>query len=116
MRLYGERSTSRSGFKLDKMHRPEGASMSRIDPLDAPKADQLAVQNDLDHATTQRPNKVFFDLRGQLALCGHTLFRSHPQDGEVTYWIERGGQARRLASLEAAADLLVSMNRRQSHA
>jgi hypothetical protein len=59
--------------------------------------------NDLDTPTGQRAGKAFTTLAAQLALQGHTLTRSNPNDGAVTYYVSRWGMVRALPDLEAVA-------------
>lgn len=58
--------------------------------------------NDLDTPTAERPEKSFQSLRARFALQGHTLHRTDPNDGAVSYWVERWGLVRYLSTLEAA--------------
>ena len=55
--------------------------------------------NDLDFPTKSRPGKAFETLRAAFALKGHTLHRTDPADGPVTYWSERWGLVRYLPTL-----------------
>lgn len=57
--------------------------------------------NDLDTPTGQRGDKAFTTLAAQLALQGHTLTRSNPNDGPVTYYASRWGMVRQLPDLDA---------------
>jgi hypothetical protein len=59
--------------------------------------------NDLDTPTGQRADKAFNTLAAQLALQGHTLTRTNPNDGPVTYHASRWGIVRALPDLEAVA-------------
>lgn len=59
--------------------------------------------NDLDTPTGQRADKAFTTLAAQLALQGHTLTRTNPSDGPVTYYASRWGMVRALPDLDAVA-------------
>lgn len=62
--------------------------------------------NDLDFPTTERSDKVFSTLRAAFAMEGHTLHRTDPADGPVTYWAERWGLVRHLPTIDAARRFL----------
>ncbi|MBW8470851.1 MAG: hypothetical protein K0M67_21480 [Thiobacillus sp.] len=62
--------------------------------------------NDLDCPTAERADKVFSTLRAAYALAGHTLHRSDPKDGDVTYWAERWGQLRFLPTIDSVRQFL----------
>ena len=62
--------------------------------------------NDLDFPTAECPDKAFCSLRAELALRGHSLYRSNPGDGPVTYWVERWGLLRHLATLDDVREFL----------
>ncbi|MDP3424969.1 MAG: hypothetical protein Q8S32_14580 [Burkholderiaceae bacterium] len=51
--------------------------------------------------TEQHDGKTFNTLAAQLALQGHTLTRSNPKDGRVTYYVSRWGMVRALPDLDA---------------
>jgi len=68
--------------------------------------------NDLDFPTGQRPGKAFETLRAAFALQGHTLHRTDPTDGPVTYWAERWGLVRHLPTLHDAALFLAQIGGR----
>lgn len=68
--------------------------------------------NDLDFPTGQRPGKAFESLRAAFALRGHTLHRTDPTDGPVTYWAERWGLVRFLPTLHDAALFLAQIGGR----
>lgn len=62
--------------------------------------------NDLDCPTGQRPGKAFETLRTAFALRGHTLHRTDPTDGLVTFWAERWGLVKHLPTIDAARRFL----------
>ena len=62
--------------------------------------------NDVDFPTAERNDKAFSNLRAGYALKGHTLHRTDPADGPVTYWAERWGLVRRLPTIDAARRFL----------
>ena len=62
--------------------------------------------NDLDFPTGERNDKVFSTLRAGYALKGHSLHRTDPKDGPVTYWAERWGLVRHLPTIDAARRFL----------
>ncbi len=68
--------------------------------------------NDLDFPIVQRPGKAFETLRAAFALRGHTLHRSDPADGQVTYWAERWGVGRYLPTLHDVALFLAQIGGR----
>ena len=68
--------------------------------------------NDLDFPTGQRPGKAFATLRAAFALRGHTLHRTDPTDGPVTFWAERWGLVRYLPTLHDAALFLAQIGGR----
>jgi hypothetical protein len=68
--------------------------------------------NDLDFPTESRPGKAFETLRAAFAMQGHTLHRTDPADGRVTYWAERWGMVRHLPTLQDAALFLAKIGGR----
>jgi hypothetical protein len=58
--------------------------------------------NDLDYPTGERLDKAFATLRAAYAMHGHTLHRTNPTDGPVTFWAERWGLVRPLPTTDAA--------------
>ena len=62
--------------------------------------------NDLDFPTTERNYKAFSTLRAAFAMKGHTLHRTDPADGPVSYWAERWGHVRHLPTIDAARRFL----------
>lgn len=68
--------------------------------------------NDLDFPTTERRGKVFETLRACFAMKGHALYRSDPEDGAVTYWVERSGFVKQLPTMDAVRSFLASDRRR----
>lgn len=68
--------------------------------------------NDLDFPTGERANKAFSTLRAAYALTGHTLHRTDPADGEVTYWAESWGLVRYLPTLHDVAQFLAQIGGR----
>lgn len=65
-----------------------------------------AINNDLDFPTTERSDKAFLTLRAAFALNGHTLHRTNPADGPVTYWAERWGLVHHLPTIDTARRFL----------
>lgn len=65
--------------------------------------------NDLNFPTAERPDKAFSTLRAAYAIRGHTLHRTDPKDGPVTYWAERWGLVRYLPTLGAVRVFLVQI-------
>ena len=63
-----------------------------------------AVGTDL--LTTDAQGKEFATLAEGFALAGHTLHRTDPSDGTVTYWAERWGLVRYLPTIDAARRFL----------
>jgi len=51
-------------------------------------------------------NKAFSTLRAAFSLQGHALHHTDPADGPVTYWVERWGQVRHLATVGAVQRFL----------
>ena len=51
-------------------------------------------------------DKVFQSMRAAYALHGHTLHRTDPHDGAVTYWAERWGLVRYLHTIDTARRFL----------
>lgn len=62
--------------------------------------------NNSDCPTSERTNKAFLTLRAAFALCGHTLRRTDPEDGPVTFWAERWGLVKYLPTIDAARRFL----------
>lgn len=62
-----------------------------------------------DNATAE---KDFATLRAQFAMHGHTLHRTSPTDGAVTYYAQRWGLVRNLPDLEAAGRFLAQIGGR----
>ncbi|MFC7462821.1 hypothetical protein [Hydrogenophaga defluvii] len=62
--------------------------------------------NDLDFPTSERNDKAFSTLRAAYALKGHTLHRTDPADGPVTFLAERWGLVRHLPTIDAARRFL----------
>lgn len=58
---------------------------------------------------TGNTDKTFATLRAQFALHGHSLHRTDPSDGVVTYWAERWGLVRYLPTLHDAALFLAQI-------
>lgn len=59
------------------------------------------THNDHDTATAECDHKAFATMAAQCALQGHTLTRSNPNDGPVTYYASRWGLVRHLPNLDA---------------
>ena len=68
--------------------------------------------NDLNFPTTERNDKAFSTLRAAFAMKGHTLHRTDPADGPVSYWAERWGLVRHLPTLHDAALFLAQIGGR----
>lgn len=62
--------------------------------------------NDLDCATGTRHQGTFNALRDAFAARGHSLHRTDPTDGPVTYWVERWGLIRYLPTIDVARRFL----------
>jgi hypothetical protein len=58
--------------------------------------------NSVNFPTTDDEGKAFKTLAAGLAQAGHTLQRSDPKDGAVTYWAARWGLVRHLPTIDAA--------------
>ena len=70
------------------------------------------VINKLNSPTAKGDDKAFSTLRTALALLGHTLHRTGPADGAVTYWAERWGLARYLPTIDTVRRFLVQIGGR----
>ena len=68
--------------------------------------------NDLDFLTESRPEKVFEILRAAFPMRRHTLHRTDPADGQLTYWAERWRLVRHLHTLHDAALFLAQIGGR----
>ena len=68
--------------------------------------------NDIDFRTESRPGKAFEILRAAFAMRGHTLHRTDPADGQLTYWAERWRLVRHLHTLHDAALFLAQIGGR----
>lgn len=62
--------------------------------------------DDLNFPTSERSDKAFTKLCAAFAMRGHTLHRTDPADGPVTYWAERWGLVRYLPSIDTARRFL----------
>jgi hypothetical protein len=62
--------------------------------------DGLGSGDSADCAASAADDKAFFTLRAQLALKGHVLSRTRPEDGPVRYYTTRWGHARELDNLD----------------
>ena len=62
--------------------------------------------SELDFPTVERNDKAFSTLRAAYAFKGHTLHRTDPADGPVTYWAERWGLVRYLPCIDTARRFL----------
>lgn len=49
----------------------------------------------------QHDQKRWSDFRARAALASYCLYRSAPEDGDVTYFVQRWGMVRGLADLDA---------------
>jgi len=68
--------------------------------------------NDLDYPTGERPDKAFATLRAAFAMKGHSLHRTNPIDGPVTFWAERWGLVRYLPTIDAVGRFLAQIGGR----
>lgn len=68
--------------------------------------------NDLDFLTESRPEKAFEILRAAFPMRGHTLHRTDPADGQLTYWAERWRLVRHLHTRHDAALFLAQIGGR----
>ena len=62
--------------------------------------------NELDCPTKERQGKAFAAMRADFNAKGHSLHRTDPADGPVTYWAERWGLVRHLPTIDAARRFL----------
>ena len=62
--------------------------------------------NDADFLTPDAQGKAFKTLAAGFAQSGHTLHRTDPNDGTVTYWAARWGLVRYLPTIDAARRFL----------
>lgn len=62
--------------------------------------------NGTDFPTIDAQGKEFATLAAGFALAGHTLRRSDPKDGAVSYWAERWGLVRHLPTIDAVRRFL----------
>jgi hypothetical protein len=62
--------------------------------------------NGANFPTTDGEGKAFKTLAAGFAQAGHTLQRSDPKDGTVTYWAARWGMVRHLPTIDAARRFL----------
>ena len=73
-----------------------------------------AINTEALPASTKSPNvptpdaqcKEYETLAAGFALAGHTLRRSDPKDGALSYWAERWGLVRYLPTIDAARRFL----------
>ena len=68
--------------------------------------------NCADSPTPDAQGKEFKTLAAGFALAGHALHRTDPNDGAVTYWAERWGLVRYLATIDAAQQFLAQIGGR----
>ena len=61
---------------------------------------------DANLPTIDTQGKAFATLAARYAMAGHTLHRSDPSDGAVTYWAERWGLVRYLPTIDAVRQFL----------
>ena len=59
-----------------------------------------------DFPTPDAQGKDFKTLAADFAQAGHTLHRTDPNDGTVTYWAARWGLVRHLPTIDAARRFL----------
>ena len=62
--------------------------------------------NGANFPTTDAQGKAFKTLAAGFALAGHTLHRTDPKDGTVTYWAARWGLVRYLPTIDAVRRFL----------
>ena len=55
---------------------------------------------------TANTDKTFATLRAEFAMRGHSLHRTDPSDGAVTYWAERWGLVRYLPTIDTVRQFL----------
>lgn len=68
------------------------------------------MSNDITtQTTTDSDTKRFATLKARYALAGHTLYKSGPGDGPVTYMAERWGMVRYLPTLDDADKFLTQI-------
>jgi hypothetical protein len=101
---------------LKKAARLEGWDLSiNTTPKEKPTGDgnpTAGAINDLDFLTESRPEKAFEILRAAFPMRGHTLHRTDPADGQLTYWAERWRLVRHLHTLHDAALFLAQIGGR----
>lgn len=68
--------------------------------------------NGLNSLTESQTGKAFATLQAAFAMRGHTLHRTDPADGPVTYRVERWGLVRNLPTLHDAALFLAQIGGR----
>ncbi len=68
--------------------------------------------NDLDFPIGERPDKVFASLRAAYAIKGHSLHRTDPKDGPVTFWSDRWGLVRHLPTIDSVGRFLAEIGGR----
>ncbi len=61
---------------------------------------------------TGNTDKVFSSLRAEYAFKGHSLHRTDPSDGPVTYWAERWGLVRHLPTIDTVRQFLEAIGGR----
>jgi hypothetical protein len=59
-----------------------------------------------DCDATDDDSKAFATLAAQYALTGHSLHRTHPKDGPVSYFAQRWGLVRHLPTIQDAQRFL----------
>ncbi len=68
----------------------------------AAQAGQSREQNEhMNSATANGADKAFLTLRSQLALKGHSLIRTHADDGPGRFYVTRWGMVRELQDIAA---------------
>jgi hypothetical protein len=84
------------------MHSPQKAN--------AHDSDLVSILNtSTNHAdcdATENDSKAFATLAAQYALTGHSLHRTHPTDGPVSYFAQRWGLVRHLPTIHDAQRFL----------
>ncbi len=66
------------------------------------------------HTVTKQesPDKEFSNFRAAYAMRGYCLYRTNPDDGAVSYWVERWGLARDLPTIDEVRRFLESIGGR----
>ena len=95
-----------------------GASVNGPHKSESPAATGLNADKITDTSIigaaekTGNPDKTFATLRARFAMHGHSLHRTDPSDGAVTYWAERWGFVRYLPTIHDVALFLAQIGGR----